>query len=113
MCDTQNNIVVDHVGNDAKKVHSNQLYHNFSKDARQRNDSQFNACPKYASNNGDTQRQQEKTSHPRKSAFFLGSSIINDYLKWMIITSFVNYKYIVKVRPFVTGKTDDLYDHIK
>ena len=30
-----------------------------------------------------------------------------------LLTSSINHKYIVKVRPFVTAKTDDMYDHIK
>ena len=57
MCDTQNNIVVDHIKNDAKKVNGNRLYNDLSKDPRERNDSQFNAGTKNASNNGDTQQQ--------------------------------------------------------
>ena len=54
ICDTQNNIVVDHKKNDAKKVNGNQLYHILSKDTKQRNDKQSNACTRNASNNGDT-----------------------------------------------------------
>ena len=46
ICDTQNNIVVDHIKNDAKKVNGNQLHHNLSKDTRRRNDRQSNACVK-------------------------------------------------------------------
>ena len=49
MCDTQNNIVVEHMKNDVRKVNGNQLYHILSKDTRQRNDSQFNARTKNAS----------------------------------------------------------------
>ena len=98
MCDIQNNIVVDYIKNDDKKVNSNQLYHNFSKGTRQGNDSQFNACTKNSSNKGNTQQQQEKISRPRKSAFILGDSMIKKS-KWL--------------RPFVTAKTDDMYDHIK
>ena len=60
MCNTQNNIYVDHIENDAKKVNGNQLHHNFSKDTRQRNDCQFTLCNKNASNNEDTQQQQKK-----------------------------------------------------
>ena len=77
ICDTQNNIVVDHLKNDAKKVNCNQLYHNLSKDTRQRNDRQSNACTKNASNNGGTQQEQEKMSRPpKKSAFIVGDSMI-------------------------------------
>ena len=31
---------------------------------------------------------------------------------WLFISS-INYKYIVKVRPFVTAKTNDMYHQIK
>ena len=84
-----------------------------SKDARQRNDSQFNACTKNASNNGNTQQQQEKISRPpRKSAFIVGDSMIKK-IDGYLLTSSINYKYIVKVRPFVTAKTNDMHDHMK
>ena len=46
-------------------------------EARQRSDIQPNACTKNASNNGDTQQQQEKISRPlKKPAFIVGDSII-------------------------------------
>ena len=112
ICDTQNNIDVNHIKNDAKKP-DNQLYHNLSKDTRQRNNSQFNTCTKNGSNSGDTQQQQEKVLRPpKKSAFIVGDSMIKK-IDGYLLTSSINHKYIVKVRPFVTAKTDDMYDHIK
>ena len=30
-----------------------------------------------------------------------------------LLTSSINHKYIVKVTPFVTAETADMYDHIK
>ena len=99
--------------NDAKKVNGNQLYHNLSKDTTQRNKRQSKACTKNASNNGDTQQQQEKMSRlPKKSAFIVGDSMIKK-VDGYLLTSSINHKYIVKVRPFVTAKTDDMYDHMK
>ena len=58
---------VNHIKNDSKKP-DNQLFHNLSKDTRQRNDSQFNTCTKYGSNSGDTQQQQEKVLRPPKKS---------------------------------------------
>ena len=85
-----------------------------SKDTRQRNDIQSNACTKNASNNGDTQHQQEKMSRPlKKSALIVGDSMIKKKTDGYLLTSSINHKYIVKMRPFVTAKTDDMYDHIK
>ena len=82
-----------------------------SKNTRQRNDSQSNTCTKNASNNRDTQKQQEKNLQPpKKSMFIVRDSMIKN--GWLFISS-INYKYIVKVRPFVTAKTDDMYHQIK
>ena len=113
ICNTQNNINVNHIKNDAKKP-GNQLYHNLSKDTRQqKNNSQFNTYTKNASNNRDTQQQQEKVLRPPKtSAFIVGDSMIKR-IDGFLFTSSVNHKYIVKVRPFVIARTDDMYDHIK
>ena len=83
------------------------------KDTRQKNDSQFNTCTKNGSNSGDTQQQQENVLRPpKKSAFIVGDSMIKK-IDGYLLTSSINHKYIVKVRPFVTAKTDDMYDHIK
>lgn len=30
-----------------------------------------------------------------------------------LLTSPINHKYVVEVRPFFTPKTDDMYDHIR
>ena len=49
---------------------------------------------------------------PKKSAFIVGDSMIKK-IDGYLLTSSINHKYIVKVRPFVTAKTDDMYDHIK
>ena len=46
MCDTQNKFVVDHIKNDAKKVNCNQIFHNFSKDTRHRNNASLMDAPK-------------------------------------------------------------------
>ena len=76
ICDTQNNIDVNHIKNDAKTP-GNQLYHNLPKDARQGNNSQSNMCTKNASNNGGTQHQQENVLHPpKKPAFIVGDIMI-------------------------------------
>ena len=110
ICNTRNNSYVNHIKNDAKKP-DNQLYHNLSKDARQRNDSQFNTCTKNGNNSGDIQQQQEKVFIPKICVHLRRQydKKIDGYL----LTSYINHKYIVKVRPFVTAKTYDMYDHIK
>ena len=54
-----------------------------------------------------------KISRPlRKSAFIAGDSMIKKSDGYLLISS-IKYKYIVKVRPFVTAKTHDMYNHMK
>ena len=87
ICDTKNNSNVNQIKNDAKKP-DNQLYHNLSKDTRQKNDSQFNTCTKNGSNSGGTQQQQEKVSRPpKKSAFIVGDSMIKKN-RWLFTYQF-------------------------
>ena len=50
MCDTQNNNFVGHTKNDSKILNCSKLHHSLSKDTRQRNDSQVNACTNNANN---------------------------------------------------------------
>ena len=50
--------------------------HNLSKVTRQRNNSQFNAFTKKASNNGDTEQQEKVSRPPRESSFISGDSMI-------------------------------------
>ena len=56
--------------------------------------------------------KKKNSGPPRKSAFIVGGSMIKE-IDGYLLTSSVNHKYIVKVRLFVTAKTDDTYDHIK
>ena len=49
---------------------------------------------------------------PKRSAFIVGNSMIKKIDGYLLISS-INHKYIVKVGPFVTTKTDDMYDRIK
>ena len=44
--------------------------------------------------------------------FIIGDSMIKK-TDGYLLTSSINHKYIVKVTPFVTAETDDMYDHIK
>ena len=114
ICDTtQNNIVVDHIKNDTKNVNGKQLYHNLSKHTRERNDSHFNVCIKNSSKKWRYSIATRKNSRPpRKSAFIVGDSVLKK-TDGYLLTSSINHKYMVKVRPFVTAKTDDMHDHMK
>ena len=63
------------------------------------------------SNGGDniTTNKQKQT---RKTAFIIGDSMVKK-IDGYLLTSSVNHKYIVKVRPFLSAKTIDMLDYIK
>ena len=55
--------------------------------------------------------RKQKVSE-KKSAFIIGDSMIKK-IDGYLLTSSVNHKYIVKVRPFLSAKTVDMVDYIK
>ena len=113
ICDTQNNIDVNDIKNDAKKP-DNQLYHNLSKDTRQRNNSQFNTGIKNWRNSGKTQQQQKVLRFTSSQKICVHRRRQYDKkIDGFLLTSSINHKHIIKMRLFVTAKTDGMYDHIK
>ena len=62
--------------------------------------------------NGGNNITTKKQKQTRKTAFIIGDGMVkkvDDYL----LTSSVNHKYIVKVRPFLSAKTIDMLGYIK
>ena len=51
-------------------------------------------------------------SKTRKAAFIIGDSMVKSIYGYLL-TSSINQKYIVKVGPFLSGKTIDMIDYIK
>ena len=51
-------------------------------------------------------------SKTRKTAFIIGDSMVKK-IDGYLLTSSINHKYIVKVRPFLSAKTIDMADYIK
>ena len=62
------------------------------------------------SNGGNTNTNKQKQT--RKTAFIIGDSMVKK-IDGYLLTSSVNHKYIVKVRPFLSAKTIDMLDYIK
>ena len=48
----------------------------------------------------------------KKTVFIVGDSKIKKIDRYLLTKS-INHKFLVKVRPFTTAKTIDIYDHLK
>ena len=53
-----------------------------------------------------------KQKQTRKTAFIIGDSMVKK-TDGYLLTSSINHKYIVKVRPFLLAKMIDMLDYIK
>ena len=67
-------------------------------------------------NNGNSKENNISSSNinskTRKTAFIIGDSMVKK-IDGYLLTSSINYRYIVKVRPFLSAKTIDMVDYIK
>ena len=67
-------------------------------------------------NNGSSKENNIKSSNvnskTRKAAFIIGDSMVKKIDEYLL-TSSINHRYIVKVRPFLSAKTVDMVDYIK
>ena len=71
------------------------------------------------SNNNNNSNSKENNisssninSKTRKTAFIIGDSMVKK-IDGYLLTSSINHRYIVKVRPFLSAKTIDMVDYIK
>ena len=67
-------------------------------------------------NNGSSKENNIKSSNvnskTRKTAFIIGDSMVKKIDEYLL-TSSINHRSIVKVRPFLSAKTVDMVDYIK
>ena len=67
-------------------------------------------------NNGNSKENNISRSNinskTRKTAFIIGDSMVKK-IDGYLLTSSINHRYIVKVRPFLSAKTIDMVDYIK
>ena len=62
--------------------------------------------------NGGDNTNTNKQKQTRKTAFIIGDSMVKN-IDGYLLTSSVNHKYNVKVRPFLSAKTIDMLEYIK
>ena len=72
------------------------------------NNSKGNNINSNGGNNTNTNKQKQT----RETAFIIGDSLVKK-IDGCLLTSSVNHKYIVTVRPFLSAKTIDMLDYIK
>ena len=63
-------------------------------------------------NNNSSSKENNINSKTRKTAFIIGDSMVKK-IDGYLLTSSINHRYIVKVRPFLWAKTIDMVDYIK
>ena len=62
--------------------------------------------------NGEKEEVDQRAKKSKETVVIVGDSIIKK-IDGYLLTKSINYKFLVKVRPFTTAKTIDLYDHLK
>ena len=62
--------------------------------------------------NGEKEEVNQRAKKSKKTVFIVGDSMIKN-IDGYLLTKSINRKSLVKVRPFTTAKTADMYDHPK
>ena len=65
--------------------------------------------------NGEKEEVDQRAKKSKKTVFIVGDSMIKKdrLISRYLLTKSINHKFLVKVRPFTTAKTTDMYDHLK
>ena len=105
-----------------KNMNNNSKENNMSSNGR---DNSTNSKQKQASNNNNSISNNNNSNSKennisssninnktRKTAFIIGDSMVKK-IDGYLLTSSINHRYIVKVRPFLSAKTIDMVDYIK
>ena len=102
-------INIKKINNNSKENNMNSNGGNNSTNNKQKQASSNN---KSISNNNNNSNGKENNissssinSQTRKAAFTIGDSMVKK-IDWYLLTSSINHRYIVKVRPFLFGKDD-------
>ena len=62
--------------------------------------------------NGEKEEVDQRAKKLKETAFTVGDSLIKK-IDGYLLTKSINHKFLVKVGPFRTAKTIDIYDHLK
>ena len=76
------------------------------------NNTNNNSKENNINSNGGENITTNKQQQARKTAFIIANSMVKK-VDGYLLTSFVNHKYIVKVRPFLSAKTIGMLNYIK
>ena len=60
--------------------------------------------------NDEKEEVDQRAKESKETVFIVGDSMI-EKIDGCLLT--INHKFLVKVRPFITTKTIDMYDHLK
>ena len=107
-------INIKNINNSSKENNMNSNGSHNSTNSKQKQASNNNI-----SNNNNNSNSKENNisssninSKTRKTAFIIGDSMVKK-IDGYLLTSSINDRYIVKVRPFLSAKTIDMVDYIK
>ena len=62
--------------------------------------------------NGEKEEVDQRAKESKETVFIVGDSMIKK-IDGYLLTKSISHKFFVKVRPFTTAKTTDMYDHLK
>ena len=62
--------------------------------------------------NGEKEEVDQRAKKLKETVFTVGDSMIKK-IDGYLLTKSINHKFLVKVGPFRTAKTIDIYDHLK
>ena len=62
--------------------------------------------------NGEKEEVDQRAKKLKETVFIVGDSMIKK-IDGYLLTKSINHKFLVKVGPFRTAKTIDIYDHLK
>ena len=108
-------INIKNINNNSKENNMNSNGGDNSTNSKQKQASNSNNSISNNNNNSNSKENNISSSNinskTRKTAFIIGDSIVKK-IDGYLLTSSINHRYIVKVRPFLSAKTIDMVDYI-
>ena len=109
-------INIKNINNNSKENNMNSNGGDNSTNSKQKQASNNNNSISNNNNNSSSKENNINSSNinskTRKTAFIIGDSMVKK-IDGYLLTSSINHRYIVKVRPFLSAKTIDMVDYIK
>ena len=109
-------INIKNINNNSKENNINSNGGDNSTNSKQKQASNNNNSISNNNNNSSSKENNINSSNinskTRKTAFIIGDSMVKK-IDGYLLTSSINHRYIVKVRPFLSAKTIDMVDYIK